>query len=181
MNLTAQNAGFTLIELMIVIVILAIFITVGVPSFQNTIRDNRLATQANLLVSSLHFARSEAIKRRLPISMCRTVNGLACVTTGTESWEKGWLVFIDTNSNGAVEGEEILRSVDKTKHSTLRYSDTSVVNNNAILFRNNGLLASTGGSFNLCDETKVDTSIGRNIDINVTGRVVTKLPAISCP
>ncbi|QMU62261.1 MAG: prepilin-type N-terminal cleavage/methylation domain-containing protein [Gammaproteobacteria bacterium] len=178
---SAQNAGFTLIELMIVIVLMSIFVTVGVPSFQNTIRENRLSTQANELVSSLHFARSESIKRRLPISVCRIVNGFACVTVGTASWEQGWLVFIDTNSNGAVDGETILRSVDNTPDSTLRYTDSAAANNNLILFRSNGLLASTGGSFNLCNETTADTASGRNIRINVTGQVVTAQPATSCP
>ena len=103
------------------------------------------------------------------------------MTVGTASWEQGWLVFIDTNSNGAVDGETILRSVDNTPDSTLRYTDSAAANNNLILFRSNGLLASTGGSFNLCNETTADTASGRNIRINVTGQVVTAQPATSCP
>ena len=69
---TAQQAGFTLIELMIVMVIVAIFVTVGVPNFQNLISDNRLSTQTNRLVSSLRLARSEALKLRTPVSVCRS-------------------------------------------------------------------------------------------------------------
>ena len=80
---------------MIVIVIVAIFVTVGVPNFQNLIRENRLATHANELVSSFHFARSEAIKRRQQVTVCRSANGTVCVAGGTSSWETGWLVFVD--------------------------------------------------------------------------------------
>jgi type IV fimbrial biogenesis protein FimT len=75
---SAQQAGFTLIELMIVIVLVAIFVTVGVPSFQNLVSDNRLSTQANRLVSSLQLARSEAIKLRTPVSVCRSNDGSTC-------------------------------------------------------------------------------------------------------
>ena len=76
---SVQYAGFTLIELMIVVEILAIFVTVGVTGFQNLIRENRLATQVNALVCSFHFVRSEFIKRRLPITVCRSINDAACV------------------------------------------------------------------------------------------------------
>jgi type IV fimbrial biogenesis protein FimT len=101
-SLSAQNAGFTLIELMIVIVLVAIFITVGVPSFQNLVSDNRLSTQANSLISSLQLARSEALKLRTPVSVCRSTNGATCAGAG--AWETGWLVFEDTNGNGDVDG-----------------------------------------------------------------------------
>ena len=175
-SLSAQNAGFTLIELMIVIVVLAIFVTVGVPNFQNIVRENRLATQANELVSSLHFARSEAIKRRLPIVLCRTTNGTACVTGGTASWESGWLVFVDDNDNGAFNsgaGEQLLRSVSANPTSTLRSINAN--SNDTVRFRNNGLLLNAPGEFNLCDAKTADRASGRNIDINVTGQVITQL------
>jgi len=101
-SLSAQNAVFTLIELMIVMVIVAIFVTVGVPNFQNLISDNRLSTQANSLVSSLSLARSESLKLRTPVSVCRSADGATCAGAGV--WETGWLVFLDTNANGDVDG-----------------------------------------------------------------------------
>ncbi|MGI9227460.1 MAG: GspH/FimT family pseudopilin [Gammaproteobacteria bacterium] len=182
--MTAQQAGFTLIELMIVIVVLAIFVTVGVPNFQNLIRENRLATQANEFVSSLHFARSEAIKRRLQVALCRTTDGATCVAGGTPSWETGWLVFVDdVTSNGSIDaGEQLLRSVSAKPTSTLR--STNANTNDTVLFRNNGLLTNPGGSFNLCDSNTADTASGRRIRINVTGQVVTEIGnafVASCP
>jgi len=55
--------GFTLLELMVAIAVLAILATVGVPSFRALIQNNRVTTQANELVSALSFARTEAVKR----------------------------------------------------------------------------------------------------------------------
>jgi type IV fimbrial biogenesis protein FimT len=55
--------GFTLLELMVAIAVLAILATVGVPSFNELIQNNRVTTQTNELVSALNFARTEAIKR----------------------------------------------------------------------------------------------------------------------
>ena len=167
---------------MIVIVILAIFVTVGVPNFQNMIRENRLATQANELVSSLHFARSEAIKRRLPVALCRTANGTTCVAGGTASWETGWLVFVDDNDNGVFNsgaGEQLLRSVSANPTGTLRSKDAN--SNDTVRFRNNGLLLNASGRFDLCDSNTADTASGRNIGINVTGQITTQLPATACP
>lgn len=187
---TAQQAGFTLIELMIVIVVLAIFVTVGVPNFQNLIRENRLATQANELVSSLHFARSEAIKRRLPIALCRTANGTTCVAGGPPTWETGWLIFVDDNVNG-VDGEatdndgifnsteQLLRSVSAKPTSTLR--STVAGSNDTVRYRINGLLLNAPGNFDLCDLNTADTASKRNININVTGQVQTTQPGTACP
>lgn len=56
--------GFTLIELLVAIVVAAILATVAVPSFQGLLARNRLAIEYNAVLSGLHFARSEAIKRR---------------------------------------------------------------------------------------------------------------------
>ena len=186
---SARHAGFTLIELMIVMVLVAIFLTVGVPSFQNLIRENRLATQANELVSTLHFARSEAIKRRLPVTVCRTATGTACVTGGTPSWETGWLVFVDDNVNTVVDvtdndglfnsTEQLLRSVVANTTSTLR--STVAGTNDTVRFRNNGLLNNAGGNFRLCDANTADPASGRNIGINVTGNVTTSINVPSCP
>ena len=167
---------------MIVIVVVAIFVTVGVPSFQNIVNENRLATHANDLVSSLHFARSEAIKRRLPVAVCRTANGTTCVIGGTSSWETGWLVFVDDNNNGAFNsgaGEILLRSAPANSFNTLRSNDSNI--DDTVRFRNNGLLANTGGSFDLCNLNTANTATGRQILINVTGQVVTQQPATSCP
>jgi type IV fimbrial biogenesis protein FimT len=103
---TAQRvtsvSGFTLLELMMTVAILAIVVSVGVPSLMDTIRNNRLASGANELVTSMALARSEASKRGIQVSVCPR-NGNVCADT--TDWSNGWLVFTDDVApTGALDG-----------------------------------------------------------------------------
>ena len=83
--------GFTLIELMIAISILAIILVVGVPNYQTTIQNNRVTTNANGLVSAIMIARSEAIKRGVDVQI-RSISG-------NSNWSTGWSVVTDSDNN----------------------------------------------------------------------------------
>jgi type IV fimbrial biogenesis protein FimT len=158
----------------------AIFVTVGVPNFQNMIGDNRLSTQANSLVSSLHLARSEALKLRSPVSICRSTDGSSCAGAGV--WESGWLVFIDSANAGTVDsGETIIQAVSGISAGNTLRGENSV--NNYIGFQPTGLqsTAAAGGSFRLCSGANPDISKGRQIAISPTGRVSSSIGTASCP
>ena len=82
-----KTAGFTLIELMVTVVILAIIATVAVPGFGNLIGENRLTSGTNLLMSSIRLARAEAVKRGTTVTFS-TDGGLAsgwCVHEGDDT------------------------------------------------------------------------------------------------
>lgn len=88
-----QN-GFTLIELMVTVTVLAILVVVAAPSFNETILSNKLTSYANNFVASAILARSEAIKRNAAVTLCRSSDGLTCATTG--GWQQGWIVLSGT-------------------------------------------------------------------------------------
>jgi len=68
MNLSKRGShtGFTLVELLVVIAVLAIGLTIAVPSLQEFLKNNRVAAQNNELVALISLAKSQAIRRNAP-------------------------------------------------------------------------------------------------------------------
>ncbi len=83
-----SHGGFTLVELMVTLSVLAVLLGVGVPSFQATIRGNRITATANDLVAALQFARSEAVRLGVNVTLCPSNNQTTC----SGAWTDGWVV-----------------------------------------------------------------------------------------
>jgi len=86
-----RAGGFTLVELMATILVLAILIGLAVPSFNNASLSSKLTGFANDLVASAQLARSEAVKRNAAVTLCASEDGTAC--DDPEGWEAGWIVL----------------------------------------------------------------------------------------
>jgi len=92
-----NTSGFTLIELMVTLMVLGVVLGIGVPAFNDLIANNRMAATTNDLVSQLHVARTEAVKRRANVSICPSDDEATC-TAGT-GFEDGWIVFVDCSTS----------------------------------------------------------------------------------
>lgn len=156
-----RSAGFTLIEMMVTLALLAILIVLVTPSFRGLLRDNHAAAQASILVGSLMLARSEAIKRNAPAVLCRSNTGTSCA--GSE-WEDGWLVWADTDGDSTLDTDEILQ-VQQPLDGRFDLSATAA----AITYRPDGSIAGAADAFELAAPGG-DTEHGRCIEIEVTGR-----------
>lgn len=88
-----RNSGFTVIELLVVVSIVAIIGTIGLPSLLSSITSVRMSGEINSLVGALNRARSEAVKRGLTVSVCPGT-GSSC-GTGTD-WSSGWEVLLSS-------------------------------------------------------------------------------------
>ncbi len=103
-----RQTGFTLFELMVGLSIMGILVSLAVPSFQEYGRNTRVIAAQNDLVTAFNYARSEAIRRSTPVTVCATSNFTACAAE--TFWVEGWIAFDDLNRNGARNaGEEILQ------------------------------------------------------------------------
>ncbi len=98
-------AGFTLVELAIVIAIIAILCRVTAPGLSRTAAARALAAQSSEFMSALRFARSEALKRGSAVTVCASVPGgaLACQGSRAADWRSGWIVFADHDRRGVLD------------------------------------------------------------------------------
>ena len=100
--------GVTLIELMVAIAVLGTIAVIGVPALNQLVASSHMARAVNDIVTGLHLARSEALKRRSVVTLCASANSLApdpnCAPAG--GLTQGWIVFVDTNANAQVDDEE---------------------------------------------------------------------------
>ncbi|HZY15549.1 MAG TPA: GspH/FimT family pseudopilin [Ramlibacter sp.] len=166
--------GFTLIELLITVSVLGVLMMVAVPSFNDAVLGNKLSGYANSFVASAQLARSEAIKRNAPVTMCSSGDGTACASGG---WQQGWIVFNDTDGDAAVGSDET--RVHYQQALATNFSFTGGVD--TVVFQGTGLNASPG-VLRLCQRTPSPGAQERNLSISSTGRVsVSTTRDASCP
>src|SRR5690554_1187354 len=95
-------SGFTLLELMVTIIILAIVVSFAVPSFRQTVLESRIGSQINEFSGVIALARSEATKLQGGVvSVCSSTDGATC--NGGASWDQGWILFRDVDADGVID------------------------------------------------------------------------------
>jgi len=121
-----RQTGFTLIELMITIVLVAILLGIGIPSFAEFIRNSRITSKANDLLTAMHLARTESIKRRAPVTVCGTTNAQAATPAcDTNSFDE-WITFVDDDGNPtAASGNEGNGTFEPGSNETLLRRSTA--------------------------------------------------------
>lgn len=117
----ARQPGFSIIEVLVIVAITAILAAIAIPAYNSFIGNARMRTISNEFISALNLARSEAMKRGMEVTVCKKASESSCTTVTTDSWDKGWLVFVDINDPtgtwGTVNsGDEILRIYPEIKN-----------------------------------------------------------------
>lgn len=96
-----KSKGFTILELLMVMLIVGILAAVGTSSFKYVTTSNRISSEINGLLGDMQFARSQAIKTGTAVTVCPSADASTC--TGNSTWSAGWIVFLDFNGNGSVD------------------------------------------------------------------------------
>lgn len=111
------NSGFTLIELMVTIAVLAIIMTIAAPSFVSVIENSRVTTQANTLLAAVNLARSEAVKQGVPVS----------IQSKSGDFANGWCVVNgDLGANDCTKAAEVLKQFPALENVTVSYSSAGL-------------------------------------------------------
>lgn len=167
----SSRKGFTLIELMVVVAVMAVLMSLAAPAMTSMLDAAKMSSLSNQLLSSLQFTRSEAIKRSGRVVMCKSTTGSSCALDG--GWEQGWIVFHDANNNAAVDaGEEILKYESGTGSNLSLTGNTPVaryVSYTAVGVAKMQSGAFQAGTFTLCLKSSPGTE-ARHIIVNKTGR-----------
>ena len=94
-----KQDGFTLVEMMVVLVILSVLIVISAPGLSDLIKNNRMLSQVYGMRAALNGARSEALAQRSFVTLCRSNDGANC----GGSWNQGYIAFVDANGDGVVD------------------------------------------------------------------------------
>lgn len=167
-----KSLGFSLIEVLIVIVIAALLAALAGPSFIASTQRFRSLAEINSFVGDLQFARSEAVKQGLPVTLCTSSDGITCLTNG--NWHTGWIIFTDAASNQTPCNTCVLR-----KQKRWDGTDTLIASNTtaAITFNRDGFRAfpsSSTGQITLTLHTSpLNNNATQCITLSQTGRQAT--------
>ena len=167
--------GFTLIELLVTLAVAAILLTVAVPNFQMFVANNRMASQANDLITAFNMARSEAVKRAANVTVCPSSNS----TTGnpptcTGTWTQGWIVVDATGT--PIRKQQPLGGASTLSGGADVVSSITFTSNGRTNMPTTATAAST--TLTLCPPAPASVQ-GRAIQIERTGR--TRVSAVACP
>lgn len=166
--------GFTLIELMVTVALVAILMAVAVPSMTTFQRNAQLTSFSNTLLSAVNAARGEAMKRGQPAMV---------VPTDGSNWSSGWVVFVDLDrSQTYAEASDftVLKREAPPSYLAITVTGTAAASPPYIMFDASGYAKTKAGGFpgNQSFNIKRNDATGadefaqtRRIKIASTGRV----------
>ena len=116
-----NQRGFSLLEMMTALAVIAVLVAVGLPSFEYVTKTNRISSQSNLIVGAFQYARSEAVNRGVNVRVEPIVSGT--------DWTNGFQVRIDGNDDNDFDDAEdvIIRNFDGIKSATLTSAEDTTI------------------------------------------------------
>lgn len=164
----SNQKGMTLVEMMIAVSILGILASVAVPNMMDLLKDAKLSSQSDLLITSLNNARLEAIKQKKDIIFCpaNNANTATACSTNSVDWSNGWIIIESGTST-------ILQRFVVQKNITV---NSGTGNPTLVTFNSTYGSATPAITFSVCIKDRKQ----QNIDVSLSGHVGKNISSTVC-
>jgi len=162
--MSKQQFGITAFELMVVMAIVAILLSTGVPAVKKYTWNLRLRTAMDTLQTDLNLARAHAISHNTEVVICPAIDAADC--SRSSAWQNGWIVFIDLNADHRRQASEAI-----VKHAgAVEFLDIASSRSRSYLrFYPNGSAPGSYVSIVFCDRRGAEHA--GKIVVSNTGRI----------
>lgn len=184
----ANQKGFTLIDTVIAMAIVAILVMVAAPSWTQFVRNSRMTGATNDFIGAINLARVETIKRGARVMLCRSNTSTAAAPAspacgGTaNTWSEGWLVYAITNGDPKrvyASANDILLDIGPALTDT-KIMSTSADGNAWLAFNTDGSLDENANvTYEICGAN--GAAVGREVTITLVGRPNISNSNVNCP
>jgi type IV fimbrial biogenesis protein FimT len=177
----ARWRGFTLIELMATLAVMAVLLGLAAPSFSDLTHSTHMTSCINRLIGQMHYARSEAVKRNVRVELCKSSNGSDCTRDG--DWSQGYLIFADIDRDRVHEEDEPILGRQQAVNNILSITYSAFPSSNYVIYYPSGRSLGNG-TFTFCDARGSDQA--KAVILYKTGRIRTARTkpsgnALECP
>ncbi len=170
-----RQRGFTILELIITIALAAILTTIAIPSFRSALQNNRITAQTNDLLTAFQLARSEAVKRGRPVTLCASdVDAGGANPVCGDDWSVGWMVFVDAVGSTGSNAVTVVQRIRVWRPSSVEAQDNAPADLDFVRFLPRGDIdAGAGATFPAIMTLTIPDCTGdqaRDIEIVRTGK-----------
>ena len=167
-------SGFSLVESMIVVAILAILAGLALPGFQDLLRRQRATTAMHQIATQLAQARNTAISRRIPVTACPSLGDDRC--RPEPDWSAGWLLYLDPSRSPQPRStDDILRQERQPLHDSVRVSASA--GRVRVRYQPDGRSGGNNLTLRVCSAG----TLHGEVIVNIVGRVRTRRPGPGAP
>ncbi len=170
--------GLGLIELLCALVILGVLAALGVPALGRLVASSAAASHAQLFLIDARYARSEALRRGVSVTLCRALdpdapNPQCAGSAGPGGWERGWIIFADHNADNRRQPGEPLLRVQGALPDSAGIVRSGGAPYNQLRYRPNGWAMAAQATLRFMPRTaggQGDALLARTVCVSIVGR-----------